>query len=270
MTTATQTSFSYEQAAAFILPFDKFQGKSIAAAHQADPAYIRWLAKKMTPRNELGHQIKAAASAFLAGPASPQAPATPPIPATNGNGHPSPPPSRHASPPAPEKDEQKKEDHPRIFSIVTNKAILHLEDALGIGKVKFFMVAYVKGQGATATVIHYMNMDDARVLAAKLAGGRLSDKYVEYKGSPTARNGAPLSRVLKIGDMGEKSKRPVVIQVQNGPGQLMGEGAIKPAGEPDAEVTLFLTRHEAQRMGFALQGYLLAWTTVHMMREDAC
>ncbi len=262
----TAQTITPQDAAAFVMPFDRYQGKTLGWIQEHEPGYLRWLAKQMRPTHEISRQIQAMAQLLLGAPQ----PGSPPSPKPNGkarnNGH-----SSTASPSRPNpqpsrQGDRKPEDAPRIFSLVTNRAILHLEDALAIGKVKFFMVAYQRGQGASATVTHYVDVDDARVLAAELATGRLAQRYVEYKGSPTGREGQPLSRVLRVGDRGDKPNRPVVIQVQNGPGQLMGEGAIKPAGDPDAEVTIFLTRWEARRLGHALQHYILAWETARMLR----
>ena len=277
----TQTiSFTYEQASAFVLPFDKFQGKTLAQAHAEDPAYVRWLAKQMVPRNDVGHQIKAAAIAFLAGP---QKQTTPAKPASSGNGKTAKPAAKaqsqaranghngHKPAPSPASNgngkAQKNDsgEHPRIFSMMTNKAFFHVEDALGIGKVKFFMGAYQKGKGSTATVIHYVDVADARVIAFDLAvRGSLSAKFVDYKGNPKGLNGKPLSRVLKIEDRGKDANRPIVIQAANGPGEITGQGAIKPAGKPTAQVAIFLTRHEARKLGHALQAYLNAWETARM------
>jgi len=244
------------------------------AKSKSGKGYIAWLAKQFQPKSASHRALKAAAQAFLAGLNRSQTPTQAPAqpngnghkPAANGNGKATTPVAQApASPatngnsrkPAPANGDQKQ--RPRIFSLVTNKAILHLEDALEIDKVKIFMVAYQRGHGASATAVHYMDVADARVLAADLAAGRLPNKYVEYKGSPKARDGKPLSRVLKVGDRGDQAKRPIVIQVQNGPGELVGEGAIKPAGKPDAEVTIFLTRWEARKMGMALGDYIRAW-----------
>lgn len=254
----TPQTMTHQDAAAFVMPFDRYQGKTLGWIQEHEPGYLRWLAKQMRPTHELSRQIKAMAQLLLDAPSS--------SPKPNGkarsHGH------RPAALPSRQGD-RKPEEAPRIFSLVTNRAILHLEDALAIGKIRFFMVAYQRGRGASATATHYMDLADARVLAAELASGRLAQRYVEYKGSPTGREGKPLSRVLKVGDRGDGSNRPVVIQVQNGPGQLMGEGAIKPAGDPDADVTIFLTRWEARRLGHALQHYLLAWETARMLRGDA-
>jgi len=100
---------------------------------------------------------------------------------------------------------------------------------------------------------------DARVLCFDLAQGRLPEKFVDYKGSPTGREGKPLSRVLKIEDRGERARNPIVIEIANGPGEVVGEGAIKPAGEPDAVVAILLSRWQARRLALAVQAYLAAW-----------
>jgi len=273
--TTTQT-ISYQEATAFVLPFDKFQGKTMAQAYAADPAYVRWLAQQMAPRNDTGRTIKAMAAAYLAGSSQPKTNGqTPAKPATNGNGKaatkPAPAQARtngHGKPaPAKSNGNAQKNDgeHPRIFSIMTNKAFFHVEDALGIGKIKFFMGSYVKGQGSKATVIHYVDVADARVIAFDLAvRGSLSTKFVDYKGSPKGMNGQPLSRVLKIEDRGNEAKRPIVIEAANGPGEITGQGAIKPAGKPTSQVVIFLTRHEARKLGHTLQSYLQAWETARM------
>ena len=270
----TQTiSFTYEEAAAFVLPADKFRGKTIAQAYQADPAYVRWLAKQMVPTKDSGRKVKAAAQAFLAGPQQTQQTPTQAQTRTNGkaNGHkPQAQARANGHKPAPpakaEGSAQKNGEHPRIFSMMTNKAFLHIEDALAIGKIKFFMGAYQKGQGASAKVVHYMDVADARVIAFDLAvRGALSARFTDYKGSPKGLNGKPLSRVLKIEDRGADAKRPIVIQAANGPGELTGAGAIKPAGKPTDEVAIFLTRHEARKLGHAIQAYLNAWQAAKMV-----
>ena len=256
----TTQTISYQEAAAFVLPAGiAHGGETIAQAHQREPKFVQWLAKQMQPKNDAGQRIKAAAQAFLAGPQNqtPTSASAKPKPAPNGNGH-----TPHQAKTNGNGKTQKNDsgERPRIFSMMTNRAFLHIEDALGIGKIKFFMGAYQKGKGSTATVIHYLDVADARVLAFDLAvRGSLSAKFVDYKGSPTALNGKPLSRVLKIEDRGNEAKRPIVIEAANGPGEITGQGAIKPAGKPTAQVAIFLTRHEARKLGHAIQGYLQAW-----------
>ncbi len=254
---------TFEEAAAFILPFDKFQGKTLAQAHAEDPAYVRWLAKQMVPRNELGHRIKAMATAYLAGFNQPKKRNGKPQAKANGNGHT--PVHTHApkSPPAPDAE---KHAHPRIYTQITRSAILHIEDALAIGKVRLFMISYQRGQGAKATAAHYLDVEDARVLAFDLAvRGALPARFTDYKGSATGLNGQPLSRVFKLEDRGEGQRAPIVFQVSQGLGEVVGEGAIKPAGKPTVEIAMLLTRWQARRLGHALQSYLQAWDTAQLI-----
>ena len=274
------TQTIYQRAAAFVVPKGMAHaGETLGeiAKTKSGMNYIGWLAKQFQPRDEELQRLKAAAQAFLAGPQNqtPTSASAKPKPAPNGNGHkPTQPQARtngkaNGHKPAPNGNgkSQKTEsgEHRRIFSLMTNKAFLHFEDALSIGKIKVFMGSYVKGQGSKDKVIHYLDVDDARVIAFDLAvRGSLSTKFVDYKGSPKGLNGKPLSRVLKIEDRGNEAKRPIVIEAANGPGEVIGQGAIKPKGKPTSEVVLFLTRWEARRLGHALQAYLNAWETAKM------
>jgi len=260
MSIQTPPAPTFDEAAAFLLPFDKFQGQTLAQAHAADPAYVRWLAKQMVPRNDLGRTIKAMATAYLAGLNQPR---TNGRPKANGNGHKSP--QKQTPAPVPPADAEKK-THPRIYTQITRSAILHIEDALAIGKVRLFMISYQRGQGAKATAVHYLDVEDARVLAFDLAvRGALAEKFTDFKGSPTGLNGKPLSRVFKLEDRGQGQRAPIVFQVSQGPGEVVGEGAIKPAGKPTVEIAMLLTRWQARRLGHALQSYLQAWDTARMM-----
>ena len=157
----------------------------------------------------------------------------------------------------------------RIYSQITRSTILHLEDALDIGKVRLFLLSYRRGQGAQATADHYLDLADARVLAADLAQGHLPERFTDYKGSPEGREGKPLSRVLKLDDRGEGQRAPIVLQISHGPGQMVGEGAIKPAGKADTEIAILLTRWQARRLGHALLAHLHAWEIVTFRRRTA-
>jgi hypothetical protein len=122
----------------------------------------------------------------------------------------------------------------RIYSHLTRSRFLHVEDALAIGKLRLFVGEYKRGQGASSTAFHFLDVDDARVLLSDLAWSKAVD-FADYKGTPTLSGGngeGPQSRVLKIKAGGDK----VWLEVQNGPGEVVGEGAIKPAGKPDAAV----------------------------------
>ena len=142
----------------------------------------------------------------------------------------------------------------RIYSHLTRTRFLHIEDCLDIGKLRLFAGEYQRGQGASVTAAHYLDVADARVLFNDMAWGKRLD-YREYKGT----NGdKPTSRVLKVKRNGDK----VWIRLESGPGEVVGEGAIKPAGEPEVVVNIPLTVWEARRMAFAVLAHLAAWEVV--------
>jgi len=160
-------------------------------------------------------------------------------------------------------------DRYRIYSEITRSAILHIEDALDIGKLRLLAFQYERGKGASAQAIHYLDVEDARVLCYDLASGRMPEPFTDYKGSPQGHNGAPQSRVLKVEDRGDKARNPIVIELTNGPGQIVGEGAIKPVGEPEARIAIFLSRWNARRLALAVGAYLQAWETATFRRRQA-
>jgi len=143
----------------------------------------------------------------------------------------------------------------RIYSHITKSRFLHIEDALDIGKLRLFAGDYQKGQGAKAVAWHYLDLADARVLLSDLAWGKALD-YCEFKG--TANGGQAVSRVLKVKTNGDK----VWFGLENGPGQVIGQGAVKPAGKPDAVVNVPLTTWEARRLAMAVLAHLDAWEVV--------
>lgn len=151
------------------------------------------------------------------------------------------------------------QDRPRIFSHITRSRFLHLEDALTPispgkpGKIRFFIGEYIKGQGSQATAYHFLDDSDARVVMADLSWARQLD-IKDYKGS--ANGSQPVSRVLKI--KGPKDGK-YWFQVDNGPGQVIGAGAVKPAGDPTASISIALSTWEARKLALAMIEYMLAW-----------
>ena len=144
----------------------------------------------------------------------------------------------------------------RIYSHLTQSRFLHVEDALDIGKVRLFAGEYRRGEGAGAMVVHFIDLPDARVLFSDLAWGKAVD-YVEYKGTSNGGDG-PISRVLKVQRKGDK----VWISLEQGPGEVIGKGAVKPAGKPEVVVNVPLTVWEARRLAMAVLAHLQAWEVV--------
>jgi hypothetical protein len=140
----------------------------------------------------------------------------------------------------------------RIHKHLTRTRWLHVEDALEIGKVRLFAGQYKRGEGARVTAAHYLDVADARVLFSDLAWGKPTD-FVEYKGG--VNDGEPRSRVLKVRRKDDK----VWVRLENGPGQVIGEGAVKPAGDPEAVVNVPLSVWDARKLSLAVLAHVQAW-----------
>jgi hypothetical protein len=147
------------------------------------------------------------------------------------------------------------EERYRIHSHMTRSSFLHVEHALEIGKVRLFAGQYKRGEGAKVTAYHYLDVADVRVLLNDLAWGKGVD-FIEYKG--TDNREGPKSRVLKVKRNGEK----VWVRLENGPGQTIGEGAVKPAGDPDAVVNVPLSVWDARKLAHAILAYVQAWEVI--------
>jgi hypothetical protein len=148
-------------------------------------------------------------------------------------------------------------NRPRFYSHVTKTRFLHLEDSLEIGKVRFFAGAYQRGQGATATAVHFLDLADARVLFSDMAWGKPLE-FVDFKG--TTINGQPQSRVLKLRSKDDR----YWLEIQNGPGQIIGQGAIKPSGNATAQVAIPLSMQEARRLAHTALAYIRAWESKNL------
>jgi len=146
----------------------------------------------------------------------------------------------------------------RIYEHITQTRWLHVEDALDIGKLRLFAGQYQRGDGASHTAYHFVDLPDARVLFFDLGLGRVPDNckagaYIEYKGSRDA--GQAVSRVLRV-KKGQDGR--IWFEFRSGPGQATPTGAIKPAGDPTTTVSVGLTPYEARRLGSAVGSYLRA------------
>ena len=148
----------------------------------------------------------------------------------------------------------------RLYSHVTRSRFLHLEDALEIGKIRLFAGSYRKGNGASATAFHFLDLEDARVIFSDLAWAKPVE-FTDYKG--TDNGDGPQSRVLKV-----KSKEDKVwLEVANGPGEIVGQGAVKPKGKPDAAISIPLTTWEARKLAHAVLAYVRAWEARHLLAK---
>jgi hypothetical protein len=153
------------------------------------------------------------------------------------------------------------QERKRIYSYLTRSRFLHVEDELRIGKIRLFVGQYQRGQGAKATAYHFLDLDDARVILTELCWGKLKGKgYQEFKGTAHSDNG-PISRVLEI----NRNEDKYWLQIDNGPGEVVGQGAVKPAGSPEASVSVPLPIWEARKLAHATLAYIRAWEARHLL-----
>ena len=150
----------------------------------------------------------------------------------------------------------------RIYSHITKSSFLHVEDALDIAKLRLFAGKYQRGNGASQMTAHWLDLADARVILADLAWGKTLD-YVEFKGTP---GDPPTSRVLKV-KSGKDDK--VWFRLELGPGQVIGEGAIKPSGQPEIVINVPFSSWEARSLALAVLSYCQSWETARMINNTA-
>jgi hypothetical protein len=148
---------------------------------------------------------------------------------------------------------------------LTGKRFIHLEDSLNLAspKIRIFVGDYLKGKGMQGNAFHFLDLDDARWILADLAWGKPVE-FVDYKGAMAADRSRMLSRVLKINCHDGK----VWFQVQNGTGEKIGPGAVKPAGKPDVEISVPLEILDARKMAFAALAYIQAWDIARLLKRD--
>ena len=149
-------------------------------------------------------------------------------------------------------------DRPRIFSHLTRTRFLHIEDSLERGKLRFFIGSFERGKGSSGTAYAFMDEEDARVVFSDMAWGKPME-FNDFKGGKSGDG--IISRVLKIQTKADKTW----IQVQNGPGENPGDGAIKPKGKPSVEISIPLTIFEGRKLAHACLAYLMAWDVSRML-----
>ena len=154
----------------------------------------------------------------------------------------------------------------RIHSHVTQSRFLHVEDALGISKIRLFAGNYRRGQGMDSHAYHFIDLADARVIFAALARGEPGFSYREYKGTPPQNGqalspGSAVSRVLSVAVKGDN----VYVELKSGPGKLTPTGAITPNGKTQVEVNVGFKQYEAQRLAATVLAYIHAWDIHRIM-----
>lgn len=151
----------------------------------------------------------------------------------------------------------------RIYTHTTRSRILHIEDALQIGHIRFDLYAFTQGQGATAQAEAYVEVDEARLLFDQMQTGRLPARFQTIGGRQRGEAQHVISRVLTVEEV--QANNPIKITVQNGAGVPQENGLITPAwwgdkdAEPDVDIAILLDRRTARKIALAVLDHLTAW-----------
>lgn len=141
----------------------------------------------------------------------------------------------------------------RMFERTTNRHWLSIEDALNIGKLRFFVGQYANGK-AQSYIGHYIDVPAALYLMLRLIFSPVGLTYKEYKGS-TKKDGV-ISRVMEIKVKQGRKDYVVYWDFSEGLGKKTATGAIKPAGSPLVSISMGMPLQDAQVMAASV------WTQI--------
>ncbi len=156
----------------------------------------------------------------------------------------------------------------RLASHVTGSTFIHAEDALAIGKLKFYAGEYVAGQGAKAQLAHYLDTPDAWLWLTDMSTGEIAASYTDTKGYTNKATGEVRSRVLRLGRGKDKQNRiEIVLQLEDCPGTTTATGAVIPTGPATTKVRISFTIPQARSFALVVLAYLQADAVLRLAAE---
>jgi len=156
----------------------------------------------------------------------------------------------------------------RLASHVTGSTFIHAEDALAIGKLKFYAGEYVAGQGAKAQLAHYLDLPEAWLWMTDMSTGEIGAPYTDTKGYTDKGTGEVRSRVLRLGRGKDKQNRAeIIMQLEDCPGTTTPTGAVIPTGPAETKVRVSFTVHQARSFALVCLAYLQADAVLRLAAE---
>jgi len=151
---------------------------------------------------------------------------------------------------------------PQIFRYVTRDKVLDVGDLLDPdpkrSKVRFILLQFGRDFKATTRALHYVDADDLEVVCWDILHGTFQE-WADHKGS--VRDGTCQARVLSL-RKDPKYDNPYVLQIRNGPGQVIGQGAVKLV-KAEVALSLLLPEFDARRLSLVVLDYVRAWKQAH-------
>ena len=157
----------------------------------------------------------------------------------------------------------------QIFRFVAKDKILDITDLLAFdpkrSKVAFTLVEFDEHNKATQRVRHYVDADDMKLVCHDLLAGTFTS-FEDQKGS--VHDDYTEARVLSF-KKESKYRQPYVLRVDNGQGEVCGQGQVKMLKATDS-LTIQMPEFEARKLALTVLDYVHQWETIHFRkRQDA-
>lgn len=157
----------------------------------------------------------------------------------------------------------------QIFRFVAKDKILDITDLLAFdpkrSKVAFTLVEFDEHNKATQRVRHYVDADDMKLVCHDLLAGTFTS-FEDQKGS--AHDDYTEARVLSF-KKESKYRQPYVLRVDNGQGEVYGQGQVKMVKATDS-LTIQMPEFEARKLALTVLDYIHQWEMIHFRkRQDA-
>ena len=157
----------------------------------------------------------------------------------------------------------------QIFRFVAKDKILDIADLLAFdpkrSKVAFTLVEFDEHNTATQRFRHYVDADDMKLVCHDLLAGTFTS-FEDQKGS--AHDDYTEARVLSF-KKEAKYRQPYVLRVDNGQGEVYGQGQVKMVKATDS-LTIQMPEFEARKLALTVLDYVQQWEMIHFRkRQDA-
>lgn len=154
----------------------------------------------------------------------------------------------------------------QIFRYVTKDKVLDISDMLSLdpkrNKLAITLLEYDENFKAKTKVKHYVDADPFKVVCWDILHNQF-EEWVDHKGS--VHDKAAEARVLTI-RKDTKYRNPFAIKIDNGVGEVIGQGAVKMAKQTDS-LSILLPEFEAKRLALTVLDYVRAWELFNFKRR---
>ena len=155
----------------------------------------------------------------------------------------------------------------QIFRLVAKDKLLDITDLLAFdpkrSKIAFTLVELDESNKAVQRVRHYVDADDMKLVCTDLLAGSFTS-FEDQKGS--AHDDYTEARVLSF-KKEAKYRQPYVLRIDNGQGEVYGQGQIKMVKATDS-LTLQMPEFEARKMALVVLDYIHQWEMIHLRKRQ--